>query len=147
MSTPSVPAEALNAWQIEFKSAEFLPYLPEDCQENPGVYGYELAHWLSRALADQGIFTSYPLGEDWGWLLEYLGEDVEITIACTSITDQEEGYKGLPVQWSIALLANNSASWFSKKKKVSIPPHLPAAIVSALQVKGISVLRVELTRT
>lgn len=50
-------------WQIEFTSAEFLPRLPESCQGNPGVYGFELAWWLAQALAEQGIVTSYPLGE------------------------------------------------------------------------------------
>lgn len=56
-------------WRIEFSSAEFLPYLPEQAQANPGVYGFELAQWLSRALAERGVVTSYPIGEDWGWLI------------------------------------------------------------------------------
>ena len=37
--------------RIEFSSTKFLPYLPESCQVNPGVYGFELASWLSLALA------------------------------------------------------------------------------------------------
>ena len=30
-------------WAIEFTSDKFRPYLPEDSQVNPGVYGFELA--------------------------------------------------------------------------------------------------------
>lgn len=56
--------------EIEFTSAQFLPYLPEDAQVNPGAYGFELAQWLSQALSRCGIVTSYPVSEDWGWLLE-----------------------------------------------------------------------------
>lgn len=51
---------------IEFTSATFLPVLPEDCQVNPGAYGFELAWWLAQALARSGVVTSYPVGEDWG---------------------------------------------------------------------------------
>jgi hypothetical protein len=52
-------------WTVEFSSAKFLPYLPEDCQPNPGAYGFELALWLSQELAKRQIYTSYPVGEDW----------------------------------------------------------------------------------
>ena len=52
---------------VEFKSSRFVPVLPEDCQVNPGVYGAELAFWLSQALAKAGVATSYPNNEDWGW--------------------------------------------------------------------------------
>ncbi len=47
--------------RIVFYSAQFLPYLPESCQVNPGAYGFELALWLSNALIRFDIVTSYPL--------------------------------------------------------------------------------------
>jgi len=34
-------------WRMEFFSDRFAPYLPEEAQQNPGAYGFELAHWLS----------------------------------------------------------------------------------------------------
>jgi hypothetical protein len=56
----------------EFTSRKFAPFLPDEAQVNPGVYGAELAFWLAERLADLGIVTSYPQNEDWGWYLEYL---------------------------------------------------------------------------
>ncbi|MFC5461764.1 hypothetical protein [Massilia niabensis] len=89
-------------WRIEFTSSEFLPTLPEECQGNPGVYGFELAFWLARMLVKQDIVTSYPLGEDWGWLIEYVSPaEAELTIGCSSMADEGDGYRGMPIQWSV----------------------------------------------
>jgi hypothetical protein len=60
---------------VEFGSALFTPYLPDDAQVNPGVFGAELAFWLSQQLARRGVMTSYPLAEDWGWFVEYDSAD------------------------------------------------------------------------
>ena len=57
-----------------FKSEYLAPALPEDSQVNPGVYGAELAFWLSAELARAGVATSYPSAEDWGWFIEFLPE-------------------------------------------------------------------------
>lgn len=57
---------------------KFRPFLPEECQVSGGSYGFELALWLSRYLAGEGIFTSYPFcnvsyspGGGPDWFLEY----------------------------------------------------------------------------
>ena len=71
---------------VEFKSSRFGPALPEDCQVNPGVYGAELAFWLSRELAKHGIATSYPSNEDWGWFIEYLSASgSEFAVHCCNV--------------------------------------------------------------
>lgn len=70
--------------EIEFASAQFLPYLPEDAQINPGAYDFELAQWLSQALSRCGIVTSYPVSEDWGWFLEYDAGEAEFVIGCAA---------------------------------------------------------------
>ncbi len=57
---------------VEFDSILFQPFLPENSQVNPNIYGAELAFWLSKQLAIKGIITSYPHHEDWGWFLEYI---------------------------------------------------------------------------
>ena len=63
--------DSLLADVVEFQSDRFAPILPEESQVNPQVYGAELAFWLTSELATRGIVTSYPIAEDWGWLLEY----------------------------------------------------------------------------
>jgi hypothetical protein len=88
-------------WRIEFSSAEWLPYLPEECQSNPGVYGFELAQWLSMALAQRSLVTSYPFQEDWGWLIEYHEGEVEVLIGCSSVCGEDEGYAGSAIAWSV----------------------------------------------
>jgi hypothetical protein len=72
--------------QVTFKSARFRPVLPDDSQVNPGVYGAELAWWLCLQLAQAGVFTSYPVAEDWGWLLEFItAEGGEYWLGCGNV--------------------------------------------------------------
>lgn len=78
-------------WRIEFSTDKFAPYLPEDAQQNPGAYGFELADWLARGLAKQGLITSYSVGEDWGWFIEYLDGKTEIMIGCGSEASEGDG--------------------------------------------------------
>ena len=127
-------------WRIEFKSAEFLPLLPEEAQGNPGVYGFELAWWLAQELARTGITTSYPMGEDWGWLIEYVGaSECEFTIGCSSLAEEGEGYHGGAIQWSIFVRPHVSLK--QRLKGVShdaAVQRLGDAILAALHGKGIA---------
>jgi hypothetical protein len=111
-------------WQIEFTTVQFRPYLPEDSQTNPGVYGFELAHWLSMELMKRKVVTSYPLGEDWGWFIEYLDGETELMICCSSQADPGDGYTGEPIQWSIFIRA--PGGFFRKRGG----PRVDAAVVS-----------------
>ena len=131
-------------WRIEFSSDKFLPYLPEEAQANPGVYGFELAHWLSSALAKQGVVTTYPLGEDWGWLLEFLDGEVEVKIGCSSVCGEDEGYAGTAIDWSIFVDPHRSV----KQKLFGATPsaaaeRLQGAIKSLLAAEGIEVRDVD----
>ena len=87
--------------RIESYSAQFLPYLPEPCQVNPGAYGFELALWLSNALMQAGIVTSNPASEDWGWFTEYSEGDAEFMIGCGCEANEGDGYLGQPLLWSV----------------------------------------------
>lgn len=76
---------------VAFRSDQFAPVLPEECQVNPGVYGAELAFWLSQELARAGIPTSYPSSEDWGWLIEYLPDSgSEFAVCCRNVGDARD---------------------------------------------------------
>ncbi|MCS0632815.1 hypothetical protein NX786_26125 [Telluria mixta] len=91
-------------WGIEFSSDRFLPTLPEGCQANPGVYGFELALWLAQALNRQGIVTGYPSAEDWGWCFDYApADDLRLTIACASLCKADAGYDGRPIGWAVSI--------------------------------------------
>ena len=116
--------------QIEFESAKFLPYLPEDSQSNPGAYGFELALWLSQALMRANIPTSYPLGEDWGWFIEYIEGDAEFMIGCGSQAEEGEGYKGNPISWHIFVRQQLS---LKQRLKGGASPQVIARLSSAIQ--------------
>lgn len=89
-------------WHIEFSTDKFLPILPEECQTNPGAYGFELALWLAQRLLASGIVTSYPQCEDWGWFIEYTDPDeTEIQIGCASVASEGEGYANRAIEWSV----------------------------------------------
>jgi hypothetical protein len=78
----------------EFHSALFTPVLPEDSQANPQVYGAELAWWLCVELARNGIATSYPVGEDWGWLIEYFpASGSEFAVHCGNVGGERDHWQ------------------------------------------------------
>lgn len=82
---------------VGFRSDRFAPILPEDSQVNPEVYGAELAWWLTSALAAQGVVTSYPIAEDWGWFIEYSGgDDSEFALHCYNVDGSRD-------RWLLAL--------------------------------------------
>jgi hypothetical protein len=133
-------------WAVEFTSDRFRPYLPEDAQVNPGVYGFELATWLSRALAEKGVVTSYPNYEDWGWFIEYISSaDEELMIACASQSEAGEGEGGKPLNWHVFIRQRKKPN----KKKAS-PDMIEAtklvgdAIMSVLSAEGIAFRQVEI---
>jgi hypothetical protein len=90
-------------WRVEFSSDRFLPYLPDEHQNVPGVTGYELAHWLSEALAAREVYTSYPQSAEWGWYIEYVDQGLEVIIGCSR---QPEAKR--PNEWSIFVKPNLS---------------------------------------
>lgn len=120
----------MQLWTIEFTTDRFRPFLPEVCQVSDDLYGFELATWLSEALAGEGIATSYPHGEEFGWFLEYPTESgQEITIGCASHGPTQ----GYPTQWRI----------FARQRRKPLKPGenagpiLQDAILSALAAEGI----------
>lgn len=94
-------------WHIEFKSDRFQPFLPESSQINGGVYGFELALWLAQELSAEGVFTSYPVSEDWGWFIEYMHEGRSVLIGCNGEA-AAPGEK--PSRWRIYVQAQLSMS-------------------------------------
>ena len=125
-------------YYLEFTSAKFLPLLPEECQANPGAYGFELAWWLAQTLARSGLVTRYPLGEDWGWFIEYIEGEAEFMIGCSSQCDEGEGYRGDPVAWAIFIKQRRSIKQRLKRQPDSAAvSKLTDAIASALGAEGI----------
>lgn len=130
-------------WRIEFSTDKFPPYLPEEAQQNPGAYGFELADWLSRELAKLGLVTSYPVGEDWGWFIEYADGQTEVMIGCGSEAREGDGYSGKPIAWRVFVREPKSL-----KQRLSRSPQSPRVLEFAQAVE--QVLRrasINVTRT
>jgi hypothetical protein len=126
-------------WQIEFASADFLPELSEDAQQNPGVYGFELALWLAKELQKANLFAGYPEGEDWGWHLTCSKGNIEVMIGCSSIAQEYEGYSGKPITWSIFIKPYRSfGEWIRRDKGDWKIPVFSDAVLSVLADKGIT---------
>jgi hypothetical protein len=102
MATPTRP-------KVIFKSPRFRPVLPDASQVNPGVYGAELAWWLCLQLAQAGVVTSYPIAEDWGWLVEYItaGGD-EYWLGCGNVDGADD-------QW-LCFLEPKAKGLFGRRK-------------------------------
>lgn len=122
---------------IEFESAKFAPFLPESCQANPGAYGFELATWLSQALMKRGVVTSYPIGEDWGWFIEYIEGDTELMIGCSSTASEGDGASGAPIAWMIAVSGRKRLRK-QKGDRSAATESIVQHIVAALAAEGIT---------
>lgn len=117
-----------------FASPRFRPYLPDECQVNPNVLGFELAEWLSRALAARGVVTSYPSFEDWGWYLEYSppNADGEYLICCSGGADHGDTY-----EWRVFI--DRPRRWFRRQFLDATQEQLFERIVDVLTGEGIAV--------
>lgn len=93
---------------VDFECENFQPYLPEDMQVNPNVYGAELAYWLSEKLAGKGFFCGYPQSEDWGWFLEYFSGEDCFWLCCSNSDIEGKAWR--------CFLRPKSKSFFSLKK-------------------------------
>jgi hypothetical protein len=127
-------------WRIQFSTDKFLPILPEECQTNPGAYGFELALWLAQRLLSKSIVTSYPQSEDWGWYIEYTDRnETEVQIGCSSMADDGDGYSGKPIEWSIFI-----KPYISLRERLKGVTHaekvqqLGSSIMEALRAEGLS---------
>jgi hypothetical protein len=94
---------------VEFESELFKPFLPEESQVNPKVYGSELAFWLSKQLAMKGIVTSYPNYEDWGWFIEYITESGDEYWLCCGNREGENN------KW-LCYISPKAKGWFGRNK-------------------------------
>lgn len=116
--------------EVTFTSELFRPYLPEDCQVNPGRYGAELAAWLSRKLAEAGVVTSYPNFEDWGWFLEYITEAGEEYWLCCGNADDT------PDRWVCFLEPKGRGIFHARKAAVENARPLLDALAGVLAAEA-----------
>jgi len=69
---------------VRFRSKDFRPLRPEEDQVNPGVYGEELARWVSGRLAEtEGIEPRVDF-EDFAWLVELPLGDATAWLLCAN---------------------------------------------------------------
>lgn len=68
--------------QVEFRSSKFPPYLDEEEQINPGLWGRRLAEYLVEGLAKKGVETEEFLAEDWGYYIPVQNEGFRLGICC-----------------------------------------------------------------
>lgn len=121
-------------WTFEFTTDRFAPFLPEPCQVSDDLYGFELATWLAHALAEHGVITSYPHGEEFGWFLEYPAESgQEITIGCAS----HGPTLGYPTQWRVFARQRRKAAKGAAPGLPDAGPVLQDAVLSVLAAEGI----------
>ena len=92
-------------------------------------------------LLKRGVVTSYPVSEDWGWLIEHTdAAETEFTIGCSSMAEVDEGYAGKPIEWSIFVKPYLSLREKLKGSKRSEQvAQLGAHIVAALEEEKIKV--------
>jgi hypothetical protein len=96
------------AIEVEFYCKDYEPFLPESSQVNPERYGAELAWWLCQKLAIEGVHTSYPNFENWGWFLEYINDDNEYWLCIGNIDSREH-------QWRM-VLQPQAKRWFGLRR-------------------------------
>ena len=119
---------------IEFETDKFPPILPESCQVNTDLYGFELAVFLAKSLAERCVITSYPYPDDWGWFLECISEhEQELMLGCAS-AGATHGY---PTYWIVFVRQRRKP----KKGGEDLAPALIEAILSVLAAEGIEAVK------
>ena len=113
-----------------FQSDRFRPFLPDDCQVNPNVLGFELAEWLSRQLASRGTITSYPQYEDWGWFLERDVDGFDYMICCTG------GMEASTFEWQVYVTPIRR---LFKGPKLDRSPEILKDVRLVLEAEGLAV--------
>ena len=116
---------------VTFTSQRFTPFLPEDSQVNPGYYGAELAWWLSRQLAAEGVVTSYPEYEDWGWFIDYFTtEEDEYWLGCGNVDGTRD-------RWRIFLDAKPKGLFRRKQADIENARPLLSALEAVLKASDL----------
>jgi hypothetical protein len=67
---------------------------------NPRCFGEDFALWLREQLAGEGIGTSEPIQEDWGWVLLLSSKGHAFTLA---IGVMDESIGQVPAVWRLEL--------------------------------------------
>lgn len=118
---------------VELRTNKFAPFLPNESQVNPGVYGAELAYWLAQELASRGEITSYPQYEDWGWYLSYVGSNgAEFAIHCGNVDGSDE-------RWLLTLRRYSRKMFGRDKPSFDKAARLVGAIHEVLHEAGIEI--------
>jgi hypothetical protein len=65
-----------------FRSTRFRVERDEDADTNPGIYGRQLAAWLTDRLRMHGHPDAGEVAEDWGWAVVCAGKPFCLFVAC-----------------------------------------------------------------
>jgi len=80
---------------------------------NPRCFGDDFAGWIRERLDSDGVETSEPIQEDWGWVLLAKYEQHTFTI---SIGVMDESIGMMPAEWRVSVAyekpLNGFRSWF-----------------------------------
>ncbi len=90
---------------IRFSSEQFFPTLPEVVMSEEGAAGFELALFVAQALAKAGLVVTYPLEEDWCWLVQATtGTRVGLCIHCVLEAGEARLASGFS-RWCLSVIA------------------------------------------
>ena len=77
---------------VEFRSDLFPPYEGEDKEINPGIYGKRFAEFIRDGLRGEGVESSDPFAEDWGWVVPTANPQFRLWIGCANYQEYPDGF-------------------------------------------------------
>lgn len=69
---------------LSFESSAFPVTPGEDEETNPGIYGRELASWISEQLRAVGLHAGSIIPEDFGWCVPVRSPPYSLYVVCAS---------------------------------------------------------------
>ncbi|SRR6266404_181804 len=76
--------------EVTFNTGFFQPVPYEEEQTNAGVYGKQLADWISEQLNKNGMKVEEVVAEDFGWAVIVSRKPILLWIACSNVRESTE---------------------------------------------------------
>ena len=124
------------------ETAQFEAATPQEGSTNSRCFGEDFARWLKAQLQREGVVTSEPIQEDWGWALVVPFRGHRFTL---SIGVMDASMGKTPSEWRVGVSyergLNGVRAWFRTAPAAELSAlgqHLGQTLRSNARIEGLA---------